>query len=185
MSKRGFGPKFSSSTVSANYEHDDLIAKDLRDQAIRMAGIMKAAPRHKKELWAHNAANKNRSRKDQRLAARQDRDDAELRMIEAVRKAVETLEFHMTAMMDHDGRGAAKVNQLAIYNGIVHFKTKCGIKFDDVGFTRRVALDPPSTKAPVLHVEDDDLHERMERQRSQRDARFRRVTDRLIARSKP
>lgn len=184
-SKLRYGPRYAGSVASSHYGHDEALANDMRQQNARRAAIYEAMPLYKKELVSHKASQRNKKRR----TPREGRQDAEKRMVEAVRKAVDILEFHMTEMMQHRQVGPDRlINQQILHNTIVALKTKCGVKFEDSGeFSRSVKLDRAHIKEgekDIFERSAEEFFEQESRARSAREQTMRRVTDRLIARGK-
>src|SRR6478735_1076891 len=101
MSRRlNHGPRFGSSAIDSHYtvldDTGSYANRMARADAAKSKAIMENVPLHQRELWQHQAAAKNRKRmraksqpiKDERL-------EAERRMLEAMRHVVSTLEFHL------------------------------------------------------------------------------------------
>jgi len=181
MGGRRFGPRGGTTIVKVGF--DASLAEDLAQINAKRAAMFANMPRHKRELASYNAGKKSAERS---RAGRAERQESERRMVEAVRKVVEILETHMIDLMQHRSVGHSLVNQLQIHNIIVLLRTKSGVQFDDGSeFSRPVKLDEQHLKRGQSQPDDfERASERFFEERAKRDAAFRRVTDRLIARGK-
>ena len=181
MSKLHHGPKYGTTVVSAKYQYDNVLDRDMREINAHIQARWKNAPQYKHELRDEKAA-KTRVRKKAALGT--GRQDAELRMVDALREAVTLLEFHMADMMSHRIRPGdhSSVNQLQIANALYYLKHKCGVGFDDDSYAGRVPLY--EYEPSLLPQKDANLDERLKAQREARIKRRQRIIDKLIARPK-
>ena len=190
MAKLNYGKRFSQHGAGGPYKFDESLDRDMREVATHMAAIWQNLPKYRKDIVYHER--KVRQRKKKELLDHE-RHEAELRMIEAVHKCVEMLEFHMVAMMEHQPVPGERqlINQIGVHNAIHQLRHKCGVG---------VKFNGESEYDHVKHV-DKDLQRKMSReeerderaemiaagirdQKAARDRRYREVADRLIARAK-
>jgi len=181
MSKLHHGPRYGTQVVSAKYQYDDTLDRDMREINAHIQSIWKNQPQYKHELRDEKAA-KTRVRKKAALGT--GRQEAELRMVDALRDAVTMLEFHMADMMSHKIRPGdhSSVNQQQIANALYYLKHKCGVGFDDGSYTGRVPLYEYEPR--LLPQKDANLDERLKAQREARLRRRQRIVDKLLARPK-
>jgi len=181
MSKLNHGPKYGTTVVSAHYQYDDVMERDMREINAHIQARWKNAPQYKHELATEKAC-KTKARKKAALGT--GRQDAEMRMVDALRDAVTMLEFHMADMMSHKIRPGdhCSVNQQQIANALFHLKHKCGVGFDDDSYKERVPLY--EYEPSLLPQKDANLDERLKAQREARVKRRQRIIDKLIARPK-
>ena len=191
MTRLRYGPRFSQHGAGG-YKYNESLANDMHRLNQHMAGIAANIPQYKRELVGH----KNKLRKTkQREASDEGRHEAEVRMVEAVNKCVEMLEFHMEAMMQHRPMIGQRtlVNQIALHNAIYHLRCKCGIKFDASAYDHALHADRMHKgKEPDASIDDEQrrddraaaIVEGMMRQREARARNYRMVAERLIARAK-
>jgi len=182
------GPRFGSSAVDSHYtvldDRHSYAGRMARADGAKAKAIMENAPLHKRELWAHQAGatNKKRSRaksqpiKDERL-------EAERRMLEAMRHVVSTLEFHLEELHRTRKVGNEKglVNQYGIHNALVLLRTKCGVKFDPNEYDHHLDLADTlrHNRRTAEQVHDDIVSER-EQQRLSRLRNMKAVAERFI-----
>jgi len=180
MSKLNYGPKYDT-TVEHNYKPDHGVLNDLREDNKRMARFWDAKPQYLHEQATHRAQATKRRKK---AALGTGRQDAELRMVDALREAVKLLEFHMADMTSHKIHPGdhCSVNQLQIANALYHLKHKCGVGFDDASYNTRVPLY--EYEPSLLPQRDANLDERLKAQREARIRRRQRIIDKLTARPK-
>jgi hypothetical protein len=184
MSKMNYGTRFNNAGVSARGGFDDRLAEDFAKDHGRMQAIIRNMPQHKREQMYHTKAQKAKAR-NAKNAPGHEREEAEQRMAEAVRKAVALLEFHMDAMVQHR-RVAGRptyINQQILHNTLLLLRTKCGVKFDHVNpeYSARVPLAPSSLLKQQV---DDEIELKRHEQQAARERRMREITDRLLARPK-
>jgi len=181
MSKLNYGPKWGTSVVSAHYETDEVLERDMNEDRARLLHLWGRKPQYLHELASEKACNTKRRKK---AALGTGRQDAELRMADALRDAVTLLEFHMADMMSHKilpGEHSS-VNQLQIANALFHLKHKCGVGFDDESYAGRVPLYEHEPQ--LFPQRDANLDARIKAQREARIRRQRYIIDKLIARPK-
>jgi hypothetical protein len=145
--KLRYGPRFKPTIASANAPYDESIDRMARKDRGKMAAIFKSLPKYKKELFVEAGRTANKKKGTRLNAACVDREQAEIRMAQALRKAVEMLEFNMTAMMQYTAPKLnynKSVNQLNILNAIADMKTKCGVWFESDEFKQHVSIDDTS-----------------------------------------
>jgi hypothetical protein len=182
-----FAPKFNNSIASTTYDSGDpnsYANKMARADGARMKAIMEHVPLHQRELWQHQAATKNKKRmraksqpvKDERL-------EAERRMLEAMRHVVSTLEFHLEELHRTRKMGNEKglVNQYGIHNALVLLRTKCGVRFDpnEYDHSLHIAEVLRGNRRTAEQVHDDIVSER-EQQRLSRLRNMRSIAERFI-----
>ena len=189
MSRRmNYGTRFGQSNVSAHHTVFDDTGSYAAKMAIRdankMRAIMENMPLHAKELAQYKAAttNKRKSRaknkpiKDERL-------EAERRMLEAVRKVVGILEFHLEELHRTRRIGNEKglVNQFAITNALVELRTKCGVYFDPNEYDHSLHLAEVlrSERRTAEQIHDETVSER-EQQRLSRLRNMKAMAERFI-----
>ena len=130
--------------ISARYEYDERLAQDLAQQSTRWAAIRSSQPQWKRDLQTARAGKRLAARAAARMGnTRVDREEAEARAAEAVKRAITILEM---AVMELNGIRAPKVyqkqiNSQQVHNAIFLLKTKCGISFAPDEFTHKVSLD--------------------------------------------
>ncbi len=189
MSRRmNYGTRYGQSSVSAHHTVFDDTGSYAARMAIRDANKMRAItenmPLHAKELRQYKAAttNKRKSRakskpiKDERL-------EAERRMLEAVRKVVSILEFHLEELHRTRKVGNEKglVNQFAITNALVELRTKCGVYFDPNEYDHSLHLAEVlrSERRTAEQIHDETVSER-EQQRLSRLRNMKAMAERFI-----
>jgi hypothetical protein len=141
-SKMRYGPRFKPTIAGGPVGYDESIARATRRDMMKMHAIIKNMPLYKQELIRHKATETSKRR---RAPVGHEREEAELRMAEAVRAVVGILEFHMADMMQHRqlSRRPKYVNQLTLHNVIVELKTRCGVSFDRGGeYDTKVSITP-------------------------------------------
>jgi hypothetical protein len=189
MSRRmNYGTRFGSSMASAHHTVLDDSGSYAGRMAIRDANKMRAIqehmPLHAKELAHYKAGetNKRRSRaklqpiKDERLVA-------ERRMLEAMRKVVGILEFHMEELQRTRkiGSGAGLVNQHAINNALVDLRTRCGVYFDPNEYDHKIELARVHLNEPGAHEQQMAfVRAEQEQQRLARLRNMRAMAERFI-----
>ena len=102
----------------------------------RIAAIMRNMPLHRRELIHYEVGKKalaTRLRRNNTVAIREERREAEERMEEAVRQAVDLLEFHMNDLINTRklGNQAGLVRQNTIHDAIYMLRHKCGVTFQN------------------------------------------------------
>ena len=138
MSKKmNYGRHFGSgvSIISSKFEYDADFDKDHRRGNQRIAAIMRNMPLHRRELIHYEVGKKSQATKLKRyntVAIREERRDAEERMEEAVRQAVDLLEFHMNDLINTRSMGNDRglVRQNTIHDAIFMLRNKCGVTFE-------------------------------------------------------
>jgi len=180
MSKLNYGTRYDTTVVS-NYTPDNRLLHDLRKCNDRIQRLWADKPQYLHEL-AHEKGQNTKRRKKAKLGT--GRQDAELRMVDALREAVTMLEFHMADMTSHKilPGDHCSVNQQQIANALYHLKHKCGVGFDDGAYNTRVPLY--EYEPSLLPQRDANLDERLKAQREARIHRRQRIIDKLIARPK-
>ena len=181
MSKLNYSPKWGTSVVSAHYENDAVLERDMRENRGHWKAFWENAPQYRHEL-AVDRAQTTKARKKAMLD--QGRAEAEKRLAGALREAVQLLEFHMAETMAHRPLPGEhrQVNQLQVANALYHLKHKCGLDFDDDSYKARVPLY--EYEPSLLPDKNANLDERIKAQREARQRRRQRIIDRLIARPK-
>jgi hypothetical protein len=186
-----YGPRFGSGGFSSKVSYDEMLDKAMREDGAKMAAIYENMPLYKKELSYHKKVVTMKKNKKQ---MGHDREEAELRMAEAIHKVVEILEFHMTDMMQHLRVPSHQkhVNQLNIHNVIVELKTRCGVSFDRGGeYERKLSILDEIGGARTQSEREAHLAENRERlarerraEQEDRNRRLREMAERLKARPK-
>jgi hypothetical protein len=182
------GPRFGSSAIDSHYtvldDTGSYANRMARVDANKMRAIMENMPLHAKELATYKAATTNRRKsraknqpiKDERL-------EAERRMLEAMRHVVSTLEFHLEELHRTRKMGNEKglVNQYGIHNALVLLRTKCGVRFDPNEYDHSLHI------AEVLRgsrrTEEqwlDDVRSEREQQRLSRLRNMKALAERFI-----
>lgn len=186
MARLRYGPRFGTPIVATKPVVFDE-TRDERRNRMKMNAILKNQPQHKKELRYWKTKQALKKRYAYRQPMREEREAAERRMADAIRKAVEILEFNMTALMEHVAPGVnyeSHVNQASTINAIVALKTKCGVHFDAGGdFMEKVEIDPaskaPSERTPEQVKIDEDFRlmnlETQRRDRRRREERTKQL----------
>jgi len=196
MSRRmNHGPRFGSGAIDSHHTVLDdsysYAGRMARADRQKMKAIIENTPLHQRELWHHQAATKNRKRssaknqpiKDERL-------EAERRMLEAMRHVVSTLEFHLEELHRTRKVGNEKglVNQYGIHNALVALRTKCGVRFDPNEYDHslhiaEVLRSVPRTQEQWL----DEVRSEREQQRLARLRNMKAIAERFITkhRAKP
>jgi hypothetical protein len=182
-----YGKRFGSSVVTANYSYNEEADREDRKDRARMAAILANMPQYKQELLRHEAGQTNHKRvtaknkpiKDERL-------EAERRMLEAMRKVVGILEFHMEELHRTRklGSGRGLVNQYGIHNALVALRTKCGVQFDANEYDHHIDL-------AALHLDNrrtaeqmlEDVRSDREQQRLSRLRNMRAMAERFITKT--
>jgi hypothetical protein len=179
-----YGPRFSQHGVSAKYDYDEVLDRQAHADNALIAGIMTNLPLYKRELIRHKAGTSTRKRYAGNQSIKDERLEAERRMLEAMRKVVSILEFHLEELHRTRKVGNEKglVNQYAIHNALVLLRTKCGVHFDPNEYDHHVDLCPRAGLTPQQR--EDERETLRYEQRAAREARLRRIADRLIARPK-
>ena len=139
MSKKmNFERHFGSgrSIISARFEYDAEVDRDHDRGNKRIAAIMRNMPLHRRELIHYEVAKKGQAtklRRNNTVAIREERREAEERMEEAVRQAVDLLEFHMNDLINTRklGNQAGLVRQNTIHDAIYMLRHKCGVTFEN------------------------------------------------------
>jgi hypothetical protein len=139
MSKKmNFERHFGSgvSIISTNFKYDAEADKQQRRDNNRIAAIMRNMPLHKRELIHYEVAKKGQATKLKRtnsVAIREERREAEEKMEEAVRAAVDLLEFHMNDLVNTRSMGNDRglVRQATIHDAIYMLRHKCGVTFQN------------------------------------------------------
>jgi len=186
--KLNYGTRFGQSNVSAHHTVIDDTGSYAARMAIRdarkMRAIMDNMPLHAKELarYKSTTSNKRKSRakyqpiKDERL-------EAERRMLEAVRKVVSILEFHMEELHRTRRVGTDKglVNQFAITNVLVELRTKCGVYFEPNEYDHSLHLAEVlrSERRTPEQIHDETVSER-EQQRLSRLRNMKAMAEKFI-----
>jgi hypothetical protein len=131
MSKLRYGPRFGQGGVNSKFGHDEMLDREMRELAAVFSGLQQR-PLYKRELSAHKAGVSNKKRCAKR-ADGPEREEAEMRMAEAVRKCVEILEFHMDDLVQHRKMPNRPhyVAQIQVHNVIYELRRKCGVTFAD------------------------------------------------------
>jgi hypothetical protein len=189
MSRRmNYGIRFGSGMASAHHtvieDPGSYAAKMAIRDARKMKSIMDNMPLHAKELAHYKAAttNKRKSRakskpiKDERL-------EAERRMLEAMRKVVSVLEFHMEELHrtrkigDHRGL----VNQHQINNALVALRTKCGVYFEPNEYDHHIELARVHLNEPNAHeLQMEFVRSEVEQQRLARLRNMKAMAEKFI-----
>ena len=189
MSRRmSYGTRFGQSAVSAHHtpfdDGDSYAAKMAVRDANKMKAIMENMPLHAKQLARYKAATttkrksraKNQPIKDERL-------EAERRMLEAMRKVVSTLEFHLEELHRTRKVGNEKglVNQYGIHNALVLLRTKCGVRFDPNEYDHHLHIAEVlrSDHRTAEQIHDETVSER-EQQRLSRLRNMKAMAERFI-----
>ena len=189
MSRRlNYGIRFGQSSVSAHHtvldDTGSYANRMARADRAKMRAIMENTPLHARELQRYKAAttNKRKSRaksqpiKDERL-------EAERRMLEALRKVVSTLEFHLEELHRTRKVGNEKglVNQYGIHNALVALRTKCGVRFEPNEYDHTLHIAEVLRSAPRTEeqIHDETVSER-EQQRLSRLRNMKAQAERFI-----
>ncbi len=189
MSRRlNYGIRFGQSSVSAHHtvldDTGSYANRMARADRAKMRAIMENTPLHARELQQYKAAttNKRKSRaknqpiKDERL-------EAERRMLEALRKVVSTLEFHLEELHRTRKVGNEKglVNQYGIHNALVALRTKCGVRFEPNEYDHTLHIAEVLRSAPRTEeqIHDETVSER-EQQRLSRLRNMKAQAERFI-----
>src|SRR6187431_888716 len=120
------------SVISNKMDYDPDLDREMRRDNNRIAAIMRNMPLHKRELIHYEVGKKSLATKQKRtnsVAIRAERRDAEERMEEAVRQAVDLLEFHMNDLINTRSMGNDRglVRQNTIHDAIFMLRNKCGV----------------------------------------------------------
>ena len=188
MSRMNYGKRFGQSNVSVHHtvldDTGSYANRMARADRAKMRAIMENTPLHARELQRYKAAttNKRKSRaksqpiKDERL-------EAERRMLEALRKVVSTLEFHLEELHRTRKLGNEKglVNQHAINNALVDLRTKCGVYFDPNEYDHKIELARVHLNEPGAHEQQMEfVKAEMEQQRLARLRNMKAMAERFI-----
>ena len=124
------------SVISNKMDYDPDLDREMRRDNNRIAAIMRNMPLHKRELIHYEVGKKSLATKQKRtnsVAIRAERRDAEERMEEAVRQAVDLLEFHMNDLINTRSMGNDRglVRQATIHDAIYMLRHKCGVTFQN------------------------------------------------------
>jgi len=189
------GPRFGSGAIDSHHtvldDSHSYANRMARADGARMKALMENTPLHQRELWQHQAATKNRKRssvknqpiKDERL-------EAERRMLEAMRHVVSTLEFHLEELHRTRKVGNEKglVNQYGIHNALVALRTKCGVRFDPNEYDHSLHIAEVLRSAPRTQEQWlDEVRSEREQQRLARLRNMKAIAERFITkhRTKP
>jgi len=189
MSRRmNYATRFGQSAVSAHHtvldDTGSYASRMARADSAKMRAIVENTPLHAKQLATYKAAttNKRKARaksqpiKDERL-------EAERRMLEAMHKVVSTLEFHLEELHRTRKVGNEKglVNQFGIHNALVLLRTKCGVRFEPNEYDHSLHI------AEVLRSERrteeqwlDDVRSEREQQRLSRLRNMKAMAEKFI-----
>ena len=189
MSRRmNYATRFGQSSVSAHHtvldDTGSYANRMARADSAKMRAIMENTPLHARELQQYKAAttNKRKSRaksqpiKDERL-------EAERRMLEAVRKVVSILEFHLEELHRTRKVGNEKglVNQYGIHNALVQLRTKCGVRFEPNEYDHHLHIAEVlrSDHRTAEQIHDETVSER-EQQRLSRLRNMKAMAEKFI-----
>jgi hypothetical protein len=172
MAKMKYGPRFGTHIASIYHgldrEPDHRAERDRQ----RMMTIIRNLPLHKRQMIVHNNVIANRNYKIKKFGrAIVEREEAEADMEAAVRAAVEVMEFHLTALMQHPEPHAnymKYVNQANIINAVADLRTKCGIEFEASQFNAHVDIAPTHAQHQKM-TEVDHRFEQMSKQAKARE----------------
>jgi hypothetical protein len=189
-----FAPKFNQGIASTTYdsgEQSSYANRMARADGIRMKAILENAPLHQRELWAHKSSTINKKRmRAKNQPVKDERLEAERRMLEAMRHVVSTLEFHLEELHRTRKVGNEKglVNQFAIHNALVLLRTKCGVRFDPNEYDHSLHLAEVlrASHRTAEQIHDETVSER-EQQRLSRLRNMKALAERFITkhRTKP
>ena len=167
MSKKmNYGRHFGSgrSIISTRFEYDAEVDRDHQRGNQRIAAIMRNMPLHRRELIHYEVGKKalaTRLRRNNTVAIREERREAEERMEEAVRQAVDLLEFHMNDLINTRklGNQAGLVRQATIHDAIHMLRNKCGVTFEhETEYDHR--YQKPFVVPMTMTETDEELHRR-------------------------
>jgi len=174
-----FAPKYNNSIASTTYDSGDpnsYANRMARADGTKMKAVMENVPLHQRELWQHQAATKNRKRmRTKNQPTKDERLEAERRMLEAMRHVVSTLEFHLEELhrTRKVGNDKGLVNQYGIHNALVALRTKCGVRFDPNEYDHSLHIAEVLRSAP--RTQEQCLSEVRSEREQQRLARLRNM----------
>lgn len=132
MTKLNYGPRFAGGSVAGGkVSYDERMDADMRKINAMFKGLSQR-PLYKRELSLSKAKATGAKRRA-KTAVGPEREEAEMRMAEAVRKCVEILEFHMDDLIQHhkvQSRPSYCMQQ-HIHNVIVELRNRCGVMFEE------------------------------------------------------
>jgi hypothetical protein len=178
-----YGPRFGQASISNKVGYDEQIDRNQREDRARFAALAHQ-PLHKRELRYHNNALAHKKTMAKRTPG-PEREEAEQRMAEAVRKCVEILEFHMEDMIQHrkvTGR-PHYCAQLTIHNVIVELRNKCGVSFSkhNPAYEHRQSPEiPRGDKEDYRQTERDQQRFARERNLREMANRFARMHNKKV-----
>jgi hypothetical protein len=179
VTKLRYGPRFGQSGFSASWPYNEVDDHRMQKGFAMFAALANQA-QYKKELRYYKTAKATRKAAAKK-ADGPEREEAELRMADAVRKCVEILEFHMEALTQH--RKVANrphyVAQMQIHNVIVELRNKCGVSFSEHNphYAERLCEDQRrrdgDVKGRTEYMRDDREQQRLARLRHAREMAVR------------
>jgi len=184
-----YGTRFGSDVVSSKMTPESgnsYAVRMARHDAIKMASINANLPLHRKELAHYKGAQATRATVKRKTGkVKDERLEAERRMLEALRKCVSILEFHSEELHRTRKVGTEKglVNQYGIHNALVLLRTKCGVRFEPNEYDHHIDLAQLHLANPSAHEQSMEFAKaEMEQQRLARLRNMKMMAERFITR---